>query len=72
MNAHVSIDVQQDDHFGGGSVIVWAEIHHANRTVLVNVGGALAGNIYRDKILQHHVIPHMNVNGGMFLQRHNI
>ena len=80
--------VQQVDRFGGGSVMVWAGIHHGGRTALVHVAGTLTGIRYRDEILQHHVIPHMNVNGGMFqhdnarphvarvnqefLQRHNV
>ncbi|XP_041357479.1 glutaredoxin domain-containing cysteine-rich protein CG12206-like [Gigantopelta aegis] len=68
--------------------MVWAGIHHGGRTALVHVAGALTDIRYRYEVLQHHVIPHMNVNGGMFqhdnarphvarvsqkfLQRHNI
>ncbi|XP_041357449.1 helicase with zinc finger domain 2-like [Gigantopelta aegis] len=74
--------------FSGGSVMVWAGIHHGGRTALLRVAVARTGIKYRDDILQHHVIPHMNFNGGMFqhdnarphvarvsqefLQRHNI
>lgn len=58
--------VQQGDRFGGGSVMVWAGIHHAGRTPLVHVAGALTGIRYRDEILQPHVIPHINANGGLF------
>ena len=46
--------------------MVWARIHHSDRTALVGVAGALTGIRYRDEILQHQVIPHMNINGGMF------
>ena len=57
---------QEVDRFGGGSVMVWAGIHHGCRTAFVHVAGALTGIRYRDEILHHHVIPHMNVNGGIF------
>ena len=46
--------------------MVWAGIHHGGRTALVHVAGALTGIRYRDEILQHHVISHMNFNGDMF------
>ena len=49
---------------------MWARIHHSGMSVLVHVAGALTGIKYRDEILQHHVIPHMNFNDGMF-QRDN-
>ena len=32
----------------------------------VHTAGVPTGIIYRDQILQHHVILHLNVNGGMF------
>ena len=51
---------------GGGRVVVWAGTQPCGRTALVHVAGALTGIRYRDDILQHHVIPHMNVNGGTF------
>ena len=63
---HAPNCVQQVDRAGGGSVVVGAGIHHGGRTAFVQGAGGLTGIRYRDQILQHHVIPHMNVNGGMF------
>ena len=34
--------------------------------LLVRVNGALSDQIYRDEILQHHVVPLINVTGGIF------
>ena len=45
---------------GGGSVMVWAGIHHDGHTALVIVNA----QIYWDEILQHHVVPLVNVPGG--------
>ena len=69
-------------------VVSWCGIHSGGRTVLVHAVGALTGFRYQDEILQHHVIPHLNVSGRMFqidndrphvarvrqefLQRHNV
>ena len=39
--------VLECDHFGGGSILVWAGIHQDGRTA----------HIYQDEILQHHVVP---------------
>ena len=58
--------VQEVAKCDDGSVMVWTGIHHGRRTTLVHVVGALTCIIYRDEIMQHHVIPHMNVNDGMF------
>ena len=58
--------VQQFDRFCGGSVTVWVGIHRGVRTAVGHVTGSLTGIRYRDNILQRHVIPHMNVNAGMF------
>ena len=50
--------------FSGGSGTVgiylggWAALAH-------HMAGALTGIGYRDEILQHHVIPRINVNGGV-------
>ena len=46
--------------------MVWSGIHHGDRTALVRVNGALNDQIYRDEILQHHVVPLFNVTGGIF------
>ena len=57
--------VQEVDRFGGGSVMVWAGIRHNGRTALVHVDGTPNGIRYRNEILQRHVLPFMNVNGGV-------
>ena len=36
------------------------------RSALVGVNGALSAQIYRDEILQHHVVPLISVSGGSF------
>ena len=51
-------------------VVSWCGIHSGGRTALVHAVGALTGFRYQDEILQHHVIPYLNVSGGMF-QHHN-
>ena len=55
--------MQHIDRFGGGSVMVLTSIHHGGRTALVHAARVLMGIRYRNEILQHHVILHMNVNG---------
>ena len=45
----------------GGSVMVWAGIHHDGRTALVRVNGALSDQIYQDEILQHRDVPLINL-----------
>ena len=46
--------------------MVFAEIRHDDRTALVRVNGALSAKVYRDEILQHHVVPLIiNVTGGI-------
>ena len=55
------------DHRHHGNVMLQkvfrCGIHHGGRTVLVYVVGALMGISYRDNLLQHHVILHVNFNG---------
>ena len=58
--------MQQVNRCDGRRVNVWAGIHYGCRTALVHAAGALMGIRYRDKILQHHIILHMRLNGGMF------
>ena len=53
-------------HLSGSSDMVSARTHHGGRAPVVHVSGALTDISYRDEILQHRVIPHMNVNGGIF------
>ena len=57
-NEHYAANcVLEHDHFGGCSVMVWAEIHHDGRTALVRVNGALNAQIYQVETLQHHGVP---------------
>ena len=57
--------VLEHDRFGGGSGMVRTGIHHDGRTTLVRVNGALIAQIYRDEILQYHLVP-LNVTAGIF------
>ena len=41
-----TLNVKEDDHFSGGSVMVWTEIHHDGCTALVAVNGTLNAQIY--------------------------
>lgn len=58
--------LQQVEPFGGGSVMVWGGIQNGRRTALVRVEGALTAVRYRDEILEQHVVPFLNLNGGQF------
>ena len=51
--------------------MVWAGIHHGGRTALLRVNEALNAKIYRDEILQHHVVPIINDIGGIFQYDNN-
>ena len=51
--------------------MVWAGIRHDGRTTLVRVNGTLKAQIYRDEILQHYVVPLINVTGGI-VQHDNV
>ena len=64
MNAHVSTDVEGSVTFL--TVLVVAVSWCAQESIMLDVAGILTGIRYRNEILQHHVILHMNVNGGMF------
>ena len=46
--------------------MVRAGIHHDGRTAVVRVNEALNAQIYRDEILQHHVVPLIDVTSGSF------
>ena len=58
--------VLKHDRLGGGSVMVWAGIRHDGRTALVRVNGAPSAQVYLDEIPEHHVVPPINVTGGIF------
>ena len=45
---------------------LWTEIHRDGRTALMRVNKALSAPIYRDEILQHHVVPLINVTVDIF------
>ena len=49
--------VYESDHFGGGSVIVWAGIYHDGHTQFKIVQGTLNAVKYRDDILDPIVLP---------------
>ena len=46
--------------------MMWSGIHHDGRTAVVRVNEALNAQIYRYEILQYHVVPPINVTGGIF------
>ena len=54
-------NVVERDRYGGGSVMVWAGIHHDGKTDLVIVAGNLTAQRYCDGIMEPVVVP--------FLQR---
>ena len=49
--------------------MVCVRIHHDGRPALVRVNGERNARIYRDEILQHHVVPLINVIGGLSFNR---
>ena len=63
--SYITSCVLEHDRFRGG-MLVWVRIHHDGRTALVTVNGERNARIYRDEILQHHVVPLINVIGGIF------
>ena len=48
--------VQEVASFGGGSVIMWAAISNDHKTNIVHVPGNLTAVMYRDEILQDHLL----------------
>jgi hypothetical protein len=48
--------VQEVARIGGGSVIMWAAISNDHKTDIVHVPGKLTAVMYRDEILQHHIM----------------
>ena len=52
---------QDQIRFGGGSVMMWAGIHHDGCTALLRVNRVPSAQIYWDKILQHHIVPLINI-----------
>lgn len=44
------------DSFGGGSVMMWVAISNDRKTELVHVPGYLTAQMYRDEILQPHLM----------------
>ena len=57
-------NVVERDHYGGGSVMVWAGIHHDGKTDLVIVPRNLTAQRYCDGIKEPVVVP--------YLQQHNV
>jgi transposase len=54
---YTAATVQEVDRFGGGSVMIWAEISIDNRTDLVVVPGRLNAMNYIENILEDHMVP---------------
>ena len=44
-------NVIEDDRYGGGSMMVWAGLHHDGKTDLVIVTGNLIAGRYCDRII---------------------
>ena len=65
MNVYAANCFLEHDRLGGG-VMVWEGIRHDGRTPLVRVNGAPSAQIYLDEIPEHHVVPLINVTGGIF------
>ena len=60
--------VERRDAYGGGSVMIWAEINSRHKIDLVFINGRLTGVRYRDEILTRHVVPFIRRHGGVFQQ----
>ena len=54
------------DPYGGGSVMVWAGISHNLKTNLVIFNGTLTGQLYIDQVIDPHLVPFIQQNGGNY------
>ena len=64
-------NVVQRDSFGGGSVMVWAGIHHDGKTDLVIVPGNLTAQRYCDGIIEPVVVSYLQQHNVGFFQHDN-
>ena len=64
--------IQEHDRYGGGSVMVWGEIHSRGRNPSYHIQGTLNGLRYRDEIVRPLIIPALqNMGTGSLLQDDN-
>ena len=69
---YADCNIVEHDHYGGGSVMVWAGICLGGRTDLVVVGGgSITGQRYRDEVLQPIVLPFAGAVGEKFIFMHD-
>ena len=52
--------------FSDDSVMMWTGIHHDGHSIWMRIDGTLSLQIYLDEVLQHDVVPLINVTGGIF------
>ena len=57
---------------GWGSIMMWTGISHILKMELVILGGTLTGQRYIDQVINPHVVPLMQRNGGRFTFMDNI
>ena len=54
---HTNCNIDEHDHYGGGSVMVWGGISARSRSDLVVINGNLTGQRYIDEVLRPVVVP---------------
>lgn len=59
-------NILERDPYGGGSVMVWAGISHNLKTNLVVLNGTLTGQRYIDQVIDPHLVPFIQRNGGNY------
>ena len=57
---HADVCVAEQDCSGGGSVMVWGEIHSRERTALVVLNGTLNAKRYVDEVIQPDVLSYVH------------
>ena len=62
----LTLAYEVDRFGGGGSVMVWGEISHGVKTLLVVIQGNLTAVRNRDQVLMPHVLPLVNAHNLMF------
>ena len=50
-------NIIERDPYGGGSVILWADISNNFKTDLVNINGTLTGQRYIDQVINPYIVP---------------
>ena len=59
-------NILERDPYGGGSVMVWAGISHDLKTNLVVLNETLTGQRYTDRVIDPHLVPFIQQNGGNY------